>query len=141
MALSDADKTRTRYHLGYLASSFAGSFQLGIPRPTQTVFLLEQAMNLITDPLAIDRVVELLDTMDCIEAKLKGAADQVGVSQLGDLKLHPLADKGELGTDSLDKEYARWGSRLADTLGVPFYPFSRRYQKRGPGSVVNVRSS
>ncbi|KKK54507.1 hypothetical protein LCGC14_3083990, partial [marine sediment metagenome] len=45
MPLTEAEKERVRYHLGYLQVSAAASIQLGIPRPLQTVFLLEQGLN------------------------------------------------------------------------------------------------
>ena len=35
----------------------------------------------------------------------------------------------------LEKEYARWGGRLADVFGVPFYPYSNRY-KYNMGTVA-----
>jgi hypothetical protein len=137
-ALSDADKERVRYHLGYLNTSFAASLTLGIPRPVQTLFLVEDAMGLLI-PHAVTRVRCILDTMDNIEARLRKQLDTLGVSKAGELDLHPLKDRGQLVTDSLEREYVRWGNRLADILGVPHYPFSARYAKRGPGSNIPVR--
>lgn len=137
-ALSDADKERVRYHLGYLNTSFAASLTLGIPRPVQTLFLVEDAMGLLI-PQTVPRVLCILDTMDGLETKLRRAVDQLGVSKIGELELHPLKDRGQLVTDSLEREYVRWGNRLADILGVPHYPFSARYAKRGPGSSIPVR--
>lgn len=137
--LSDRDRSRTRYHLGYLASSFAASLQLGIPKPMQTIFLLEDAMSLLVEPGAVARVRCILDTMDGIEGQLRGATTSLLASELGNLKLHPLASRGQLFTDSLEKEYVRWGERLADSLGCSPYWYSSRYRKRGPGSSVPVR--
>lgn len=138
--LSDADKSRARYHLGYLASSFAGSIQLGLPKPLQVVFVLEDALQLLIEPGAVARLRCILDTMDGIEAQMRGALGSLLASQLGNMKLHPLADKkGELFTDSLEREYVRWGQRASDILGAPPYWFSARYQRRGPGSSVPVR--
>jgi hypothetical protein len=135
-ALSEANKERVRYHLGYLNTSFAASLTLGIPRPVQTLFLVEEAMGLLI-AATVPRVLCILDTLDGIEdllrAQLKGP---IGVSKIGEIELHPLKDRGQLTTDSLEREYVRWGNRLADILGVPHYPFSARYQKRGPGSSV-----
>lgn len=135
--LSEADKERVRYHLGYLNTSFAASITMGIPRPVQTLFLVEDAMGLII-PQAVARVICILDTMDGIEGMLRKQLGTLGVKSAGELTLHPLSDKGKLVTDSLETEYVRWGNRLADTLGVPHYPFSSRYRKRGPGSNIPV---
>ncbi len=137
-ALSDADKERVRYHLGYLNTSFAASLTLGIPRPVQTLFLVEDAMGLLI-PQTVPRVLCILDTMDGIENQLRLSLTQLGVSKVGELELHPLKDRGTLVTDSLEREYVRWGNRLADILGVPHYPFSARYAKRGPGSRIPAR--
>lgn len=136
-ALSETDKERVRYHLGYLNTSFAASLTLGIPRPVQTLFLVEDAMALLI-PQTVPRVLCILDTMDVIERKLVGALEQLGVKRLAEIELHPLSDRGLLSTDSLEAEYVRWGNRLADILGVPHYPFSARYRRRGPGSNVRV---
>lgn len=137
-ALSEADKERCRYHLGYLNTSFAASLTLGIPRPVQTLFLVEDAMGLLI-PQTVPRVLRVLCIMDGIEEGLVKALSQLGVSKLGELDLHPLKDQGKLVTDSLEREYVRWGNRLADILGVPHYPFSARYAKRGPGSSIPAR--
>lgn len=136
-ALSDANKERCRYHLGYLATSFAASITMGIPRPVQTLFLVEDAMQLLM-PEAVARVICLLDTLDGIEGQLRKAMGTLGVESAGELTLHPLRSQGKLVTDSLEREYVRWGNRLADMLGVPPYPFSARYSRRGPGTNVPV---
>lgn len=54
-ALSDTDKSRTRWHLGYVA--YAGI-------PENDAADLEQAMNEIPDDWTVLRVVELLDRCD-----------------------------------------------------------------------------
>ena len=136
--LSDQDRERSRYHLGYLETSFAASLQLGIPRPLQTVFLLESALALLTNPFAVRRVVCILDTLDRLESQLIGAAASVGVDKLGNLQLHPLRSRGKLGTDSVEREYVRWAQRLSDVLGVLIYPYSARFRQTGPGSTINV---
>ena len=138
-ALSDRDKERCRYHLWYLNTSFTASITMGVPRPVQTLFLVEDAMGLLASPEAVNRVTCILDTMDALEGQLRSAVPSLAASRLGELELHPLKSQGVLFTDSIDKEYKRWGARLADILGVPFYPFSRRYMVSGPGSNVPVR--
>lgn len=137
-ALNESEKEQIRYHLGYLASSFAASFQLGIPRPLQTVFLLEQAMSLLVNDYALARARKLLCQIQAVEDKMFLASDDVGVEELGKIVMHPLRNRGMLVTDSLEKEYRRWTDRLADMLGVPKYPYSQRTRRGGPGSIVST---
>ena len=126
--LTDEEKERIRYHLGYMATTYgseqaAAGFALGIPRPAQTVFLLENAIQiLMTNPYGIDRIRRVLFTLDNIEEQLRAATCVLVAEQIGDIKLrdkHP---------DLLEREYGRWAKRLADILGVPLYPFSSRFK-------------
>lgn len=139
--LTLAERERIRYHLGYLATPFAPSIQLGIARPIQTMFLLEDALMLINDKLVCDRLRKLLCIVDGLEKKMAQVACQgeLGVEQLGEMQLHPLRDRGMLHTDSLEREYRRWTDRIADILGAPKYAYSTRNQRRGPGTTINTR--
>lgn len=128
-SLSDADKERARYHLGYLASSFAASLQFGLPRPQQTMFMVENALADLSNPYAVNRVVCILDDLDRIEQRMKLSLDQLGVDTLDKLKLRANLP------DLLEREYKRWAGRLADVLGVPFYAFSQRFRNTGPGMI------
>lgn len=136
--LTDQEKERVRYHLGYMETSFgsnqaAASLQLGIPRPAQTVFLLEEAISaLLTNTYALDRVRKILCVLDGMEEKIAAAACQLTAESIGDIKLRANLP------DLLEREYVRWARRLADILGVPIYPFSMRF--RNPRSInVSVR--
>lgn len=138
-AVSDADKARARYHMGYLASSFAASMQFGIPRPVQTVFLAESAFVLLNEQHAIDRFVLVLDTMDAIEDRMRRAAldGTLAAEGMGPMRLRG-AKRGETYPDLLEREYVRWGMRLADILGAPLYPYSGRYNagtRSGAGMI------
>ncbi len=134
-SISESDKERIRYHTGYMEVSFAASMQLGIPRPIQTIFLLEQAMNLLTNRFAISRVIRLLDILDETECRLEQAQKQLSVEKLGDMTLRG-ATEGETVTDLLEREYSRWAKRLADIFGIPLYPYSARFKR--VGGVYNV---
>jgi hypothetical protein len=136
--LTEQECERVRYHLGYMATGFgseqaAASLQLGTARPVQTAFLLEEAIkNLLTNIYALDRVRKILNILDNIEQQMLCATAQLGVEKLGEITLRG-AKAGETHTDMLEREYRRWAKRLADVLGVPFYPFSGRFNTRGPG--------
>lgn len=138
-ALTEEEKEKVRYHLGYLETSFAPSIALGIPKPLQTVFLLEQGLTLLVNGFAVNRVRCILKVLDETEAKIFGAQSTLVADKLGELSLHPLKAQGKLVTDSLEGEYRRWANRLADIFGVPIYPFSDRFKRRGPGTSVPIR--
>lgn len=133
MALSAAERERVGYHLGYLQVSGAASIQLGIPRPLQTVFLLEQALNNVIEA-AVPRVRRIIGVMDGVETKLCEAQDRLAAQQLDSLTLR------ENEPDMLEREYVRWGKRLADLLGVPLYPYSERYRNTVTSGNIPVRS-
>lgn len=132
MPFDAAEKERIRYHLGYLNAQPAASLQFGQPRPIQTLFLVESAVeNLL--PEAEDRVRRFVRVLDDIECKLIDAQDRLAATQLDSLYLRD----GE--PDLLEHEYHRWASRLADTLGVPLYPFAERFRRvRGAGNIPVV---
>lgn len=135
--LTESEKERIRYHLGYMETSFAASMQLGIPRPVQTVYLLESAMTLLTQPQALQRVRCLLDQLDGLEAKLRAAPAHLAAAKVGAVELRP-GKPGESYPDLLEREYVRWAGRLADVLGTPLYPYAARFARAagaGPGMV------
>lgn len=139
-ALTDADKSRIRYHLGYPGTTNAASIVAGIPKTTTMSFLLENAMNLCVEDGAVARVQSFLTILDNIELQLTSMSISVMAKSVGGIQLHPRSEKGILGTDSLEGEYIRWASRVADILGVPMYPYSARFSSQtGAPRVVPVR--
>lgn len=129
-SLSLQERERVRYHLGYLNTSFAGSIQFGLPRPIQTLFIVEDAMTLLVDEFAVERVRRMLQILDGIECRLVAAQDRLAAAKLDEITL----ERQQLQEpDLLEKEYYRWGGRLADHLGVPFYAYSNRYKHGQPG--------
>lgn len=83
-------------------------------------------MNQILE-LAIPNVRRIIGVMDNIEEALANSIIRLSAESVGNIKLRS-ALPGQSEQDALEREYQRWGGRLADTLGVPFYPFSRRYR-------------
>jgi len=139
-ALTPEEISRVAYHTGYMLTSFSGageaaSLQYGIPRPVQTMFLVQQAVQLLTNPFAVDRCRRILFTLDDIERKLQSATCTLAVEKLGDMTLRG-ADAGKTFPDLLEREYVRWAKRLADLLGIPLYPYSARFRGgSGTGSI------
>lgn len=130
MALTPEERLRTKYHLGYPSELSAASISYGIARPQQTLFLVELAMNNL-QPAAEDKVRQILGVLDGIECRLIDAQDRLAAKSIEQLTMRP--DE----PDALEHEYYRWGGRLADVLGVPFYAYSNRY-KPGGTTVQNI---
>lgn len=130
--LTEEEKARVRFHLGYPGVTALGSFQLGIPRPIQTQFLLESAMNVLM-PFAEQQVRQILGVMDGIQQKLVGVQDTLVAEKLEELSLRE--NVGPL----LEEEYRRWGEMLADQLGVAPYPLSTKYKRRAFGGMGNAK--
>ena len=64
----------------------------------------------------------------------------LGIAAINGIRFRE-AKVGMRHTDLLEAEYRRWAERLADCLGCPLYPYSRKVAGgRGPGSIVRVRS-
>lgn len=131
MALSDADKERARYHLGYMGVSTASSMAFGLPQSTDTQFMFEDAITRVMS-VSEPRVLELLDRLDKIESMMFCAASELFAKRAGDLE--PNLDQ----PSALEREYARWAKRLADILGVIPYPFSDRFIQAAGTTYGNV---
>lgn len=133
-ALLPRDRSRVKYHLGYLAVAPAASLQFGIPRPIETMFLVETAMNyIIDDGFNIENVLRILAILDGIECRMVEGQDYLAATELGNLK--PRADQ----LDALEHEYDRWAQRLGDIFGVPLYPYAQRNQPQNAVENVRVR--
>jgi hypothetical protein len=129
--LTDAEKQRVAYHLGFPAVTTAASIQFGLPALTQTNFLVYGVLDKLL-PSALDQVRSISLIMDNIETQLISAQGRLRATKLEELTL-----RGD-ETDALESEYRRWGYRLSDVIGSPVYPFSRRYMGGGANSLQNV---
>ena len=131
MALTQEERQQVRYFLGYVSVSPAASINFGMPRPIQTLFLVELAMDYLL-PVGEAKVRQIIGIMDGIECRLVDAQDRLAAKSLDNLTMRP--DE----TDALENEYYRWGGRLADTLGVPFYAYSNRYKRHGKAYAGSI---
>lgn len=123
--LTDPEKERVRYHLGYLNVSIATAIALGVPDASQLQFIVEAAMNnLLVD--AEPGVRRAIQELDCIEDQLSAFRSSLEVSQAGNTKM-----RGPEALMELEQQYRWWGQRLADTLGTPTNPFSMTWQQLG----------
>ena len=137
MPLSQQDRERARYHLGFPEVDPASSYQLGIPTSRPTAFLVEHALGYVME-VAVPRVRNILQILDNTEQAMVCAQDYLAAEQVGDLRLRS-AVAGQTHTDLLEREYVRWVERLADVLGCPMYPYASRFRHRGGGGNIPVR--
>ena len=129
VVFTDQEKEQILYHLGYLETSPAASLTFGQPRPIETLFLVESAINLVVSEFAGNRIRRILNVLEGVECRLVAAQDRLAAKSVDNLVLN----EGE--PDKLEREYYRWAGRLADVLGVPLYFYSERFkQARGMGA-------
>ena len=131
MALTVEEKQRVRYHLGYPSVQPAASITFGVPRPIQTAFLVESALNLLL-PEAVDDVRRIVGIMDGVECRLQESQDRLAAKKIDALELR------DDEPSQLEAEYRRWGYRLADTLGVPVYAYSTKYRQAGSSYAGSI---
>lgn len=133
MALSNAEKERVRYHLGYMSTNMSSSLSLGVPSVSQLQFILERQMvSLLVD--AEPGVRRAIQELDCIEDQQSSFRRSLEVLSTGDVKI-----RGADAFAELDIQYSRWCQRLADTLGSTINPFSLQHQTlntMGPSVVI-----
>ena len=119
--LSDADKERARYHLGYLQVTAASSFGFGMPALVETQFMFESAIQRV-HANAEFRVRSILDKLDEIECRLFRSSEELFAKRAGDLE--PNLSQ----PDDVERELVRWACQLAQMLGVAPYPYSERFK-------------
>ena len=133
MALTIEERERIRTHLGFpsLANNQSPSLAYGVPIMRQQAFLIEDAMTRLL-PEAEPRVRNILTTLDGIECRMLSVLDQITVDQVDSIRLAPD------GADRLEREYNRWGRRLAEIFHCEFYTLSARAGGGRRGGVANV---
>lgn len=126
-ALDDATKARVRSHLAYPQISQPTIMTAGVPSIGEAQYLFERMMDHIYDAYAVETVKSYVQVMDSIEQQIANVACLVKANVVGDIQ--PNVDAGEY----LEREYVRWGWRIADLLGVMPNPYSVRYGAGGSG--------
>lgn len=128
MAFTLDERARIRRHLGYPNTSPSAAMAFGIPIPIETLFLVESAMDKLL-PQGEPDVRRFLGELDNIECQMSAARQFLPVSNIDGTAIRP--DHIPM----LENEYSRWQNRLADTLGVPVYDFSRRRNESKAGNI------
>jgi len=97
----------------------------------QTMFLVEDSMNLVLDT-ALPRVREIINELDEIECEMSSSRRHLAVEAVGGIKIR----RDEI--DAREHEYVRWASRLSDLLGAPIYKYAYRFNELFSAMSVNV---
>lgn len=122
MALTNEEKARAKYHLGYPTVNPIPGLAFGVSVPLQPLFLVISALDKVEEAME-PKIREILGTLDEIECQLAKQAKRLAVTELGGgLKTNLNAPK------QLEELYMQFAGRLADILSVPFYPFSERHK-------------
>lgn len=127
--LTDEEKARIRYHLGYPQTDPVSSIQLGVPAFGQTLFMVESAMNRI--PTSVIGIIRnLIQILDLTEANIIDAQSFLVARAAGEVDINP--DH----IPNLRAEYAQWAQKLADNLGAPINQFAAAF--RGSVNSINI---
>lgn len=129
MALTEQQRIRVRYHMGYLQVADAYTFVLGSPASVETTFIIEGAMDRLLEH-AIPLLLQIVDTLDRIECQKVDDLENMAVESIGDIRIN-LKEQRQLVS-----EYDYWVATLSNMLGCPRNPFDKRLQAT---SGINVR--
>lgn len=131
--LSEQEKNSIRHHTGYLVVAAVTSIQLGFPRASQPMFLLESALNSLPET-AVGQIRKYVAILDQLENQLVDAVSRFAAQKVGEITLR------DNETDMIEGEYSRWAKRLADDLGIPLNIYSERF-RGGSGGKASLNVS
>ena len=128
MHLSDFDKSRVRYHLGYFT----------VTVPAGDYARLEEAMNTIPDSYFYDKVITQLGRCETAEKKTEVATSPSTriENSVGDVDRTIRSSNARESLKVWDEIYLYETNRLAQILYVPNYkdPFQARYRYERSGA-------
>ena len=128
MQLSDFDKSRVRYHLGYFTVSV----------PAGDYARLEEAMNTVPDSYFYDKIVIQIGRCDTAEKKTEVATSPSTRLEniAGDVDRTIRSSNAKEALKVWDEIYLYETNRLAGILYVPNYkdPFQARYRYERSGA-------
>ncbi len=122
MALTEQERSRIRYHLGFPNVGYTTVLALGFPAAGHPAFLLEGAMNAIL-PAAEPNCRDVIRQCDCIEQQMKDARSRMKARVVGEIILRSTEEIGDL-----EEQYRYWTDALVDIFGVNKNPYSKKHQ-------------
>lgn len=130
--LTDDEKAKVRRALGYFNAATASSIMLGVPRPAQPLFLVEQSMGFLL-PAGETEVRRLLAIIDSIDDRMLRAHGRLAAEEIGEIVMNPR----EL--TALKQERFYWAGRLSDEIGAPMNEaYAMQYRGGGGGQVTTA---
>lgn len=112
MPLTEEEKDKCRYHMGYPCQGEIPAYFANIPFNPQVLYLLEQRMTRLKES-TLGMVQDHLGKLDAINAQIHCAALEHLQGQVEDIK------PNQNYTTDLRREYRYWQQRLAQILCVP----------------------
>lgn len=132
MPLTDEQKDKVRYHLGYTGLSLVGTLSFGGVVVQQMAFLLEKNLTNLRESMVpiVQQLICNLDELDCL--LMQAARDGRIVRTGGGVQIN--LDQAA----AVKAQYVDWAGRLADQFSVTFDPLSRRFAAASSGVNVPV---
>lgn len=131
--VTETEKNRARYHLGYFLVESASTFALGVPAAMQTTFMVEGALDrIMTTPGAVEKFRQTLERLDCIENEIMCGIDLASVDVLDTITVN----KNRLR--ELAKYYRLFQTALAGLLGIVPNPWDQRMVIQLADGGINV---
>lgn len=129
--LSEQEKGRILYLMGYGIVNVASLFTLGVPAMSQPLYIAASAIEHIPET-RIQFVREVVARLEDVEAKRAEALDFLVAKRLGEIEVNT-----EGYMKAINEMYAYWAGRLSDLLIAPLNPYSDRFT--GGGRSMNFR--
>lgn len=117
--LTDDEKADIRRHMGYGGVQQASTFDLGVPAPVQTAFLIEGAMQRLL-PESEPKLRAYLANLNGIEQQWLDDQQDYAASKVGSIEVN-LKE-----FEDLIKQYKFWQGNVANLLQVQPNPFDMR---------------
>lgn len=128
--LSDEEKSRIYYYLGYPVAVDVSTIMLGLPAVAQTYFIVRGQVDKIPEA-AVGLVRNCLVVLDGIEAQLVEAQTYFSASRVDSISIN------DNHAHKLDEELRKWALKLAELLGAPINVYSTRFQS-GSTRPMNI---
>lgn len=126
--LSEEEKARVRYHLGYPQTDPISSIQLGVPGAGQPQFLVEGQLERIPES-AIGIIRGIIARCDSTDQRILESQERLAAKSVDEVDLNP--DEPNL----LRQEYRFWVQKLADNIGAPINAYASAFQAGGRASL------
>lgn len=127
MALTDTQKTRIAYHLGYPLITAGAGAGMALPTMVQVLFPVYGPLNHL-EPTGEASITTLISNCDAAETQMLDAQSRMKVTGVGSISLR--ADEFQ----SLNAAYAEWRRRLSQATSIPI-----NVTPSGSGGGVVVR--